>query len=219
MKIIVQRASMKRAGRAGCCAKRVRVFVAGSNTSMVWQSRCEIFRGPSELAEALWRQLTKDGQYISESPADQEVSKAIDDMIAAGGAEWGGRFGTDGREWQMPWGPAFCDSDAVWEEVQRCLLQSSEHSMKDEAEGFEWVYVKDPGQYVGKLRSRPPLKESEYFRPGGTGDAQDIREDGGEDVDAYLADPAREKEAGALQAMLSEAADAGQAILVCHEVM
>jgi len=187
---------------------------------MVWQSRCEMLRGPSELGEALWKHLTADGdQYIRESPADREVGKAIDAMVAAGGAEWGGRFGTHGREWQMPWGPAYCDSDAVWEEVQRCLLQSNEHSMKDETEGFEWIYVKDPRQYVGKLRSRPRLRESDYFRPGGTGDAQCLRENGGEDVDAYLADPARGKEAQALHAMLAEAADAGQAILVCHEVM
>ena len=185
---------------------------------MGWQSRCEIFRGPPELVDALWQRLMADNPpWIMQSPADEEVGAAIDDMVAAGGAEWGGRFGTDGREWQMPWGPAMCESDAVWEEAERCLLRSCEHSERPEdPEGFQWIYVRNPGKYAGKLRTRPPLKDSEYFRPGGLAEDQDLD---GEDLDEYLADPAREKEAGALQGMLADAAGAGQAVLICHEVM
>ena len=74
---------------------------------------------------------------------------------------WGGHFGTHTRELQMPWGPAYCDSDAVWEEARRCLLATCDHSNKDEPEVFEWVYVANPAQYTGKLRMGPRLEESE----------------------------------------------------------
>ena len=118
---------------------------------------------------------------------------------------WGGHFGTHTRELQMPWGPAYCDSDAVWEEARRCLLAMCEHSDKDEPEGVEWIYVANPAQYTGKLR----LGLEEY-------DAQGIRDKGEGEINQYLADQARQKEPGALQAMFADAADAGQAILISY---
>ena len=197
---------------------------------MVFGSRCEIFRGPRQLVGALWQQMKADGPcdgYITKSPADADVSEALDELIAAGGAEWGGRFGGASREMEMPWSPGFTDSDAIWEEVERCILSpagsaalhSSERSHKDETEGFEWVYVPCPEKFVRKLRSGPPLRDSAYFKPGGMVDHNGTREKCEEEINEYLADPARGNEAKAMLTMFEEAASAGHTILICHEVM